>query len=162
MYKVGTTPSVEKPTDKAGTSGPEPRWYIFRCVNFVAVGVLGWILADYGVNATEYWHENDSTALFKFLVAWSLLMCYFFGFFGVTFVHDLTDEAQVSTPQPVVKRTSRNIQPSDIGKPVKSYRNPSPCQKNTAWLRTQSLRNPSDHRMNRWTNCQTKASPSWF
>lgn len=118
MAKVGVTPSVENTMDKAG-SGPEPRWYIFRLVNFVAVGVLGWILADYGVNATEHWHENDSTSLFKFLVAWSLLMCYFFGFFGVTFVHDLTDEAQVNSPQPVVKSSSRNIQRSDVVKPVK-------------------------------------------
>ena len=32
-----------------------------------------------------YW--NDS--LYVFLLGWSVFLCYFFGFFGVTFVHDM-------------------------------------------------------------------------
>ncbi len=52
-------------------------------------------VAEFSLNATAYW--SDSNVLCKFLIAWSLLLCYFFGFFGVMFVHDLEDAETTTT-----------------------------------------------------------------
>ncbi len=60
--------------------------------------VVACSVAEFSLNATAY----DSNVLCQFLMAWSLLLCYFFGFFGVMFVHDLEDSETVSTP--VTKR----------------------------------------------------------
>lgn len=82
---------THKSTTKATSNGPEPRWHIFRWVNVIAVVVFAWSVADFSLNATSYWNDSDSNVLFKFLIGWSLLLCYFFSFFGVSFVHDLED-----------------------------------------------------------------------
>ena len=70
----------------------EPRWHIFRWVNYVVVAVFSWSVADFAV----HWHEylNSDTVLLQFLFGWSALLCYFFGFFGVSFVHDTVAEPE--------------------------------------------------------------------
>ena len=78
---------------KPSKLGPEPRWHIFRWVNIVAVAVFVWSVVDFAVNATTYLNDADSSILLKFLVAWSVLLCYFFGFFGISFVHGMTESS---------------------------------------------------------------------
>jgi hypothetical protein len=63
----------------SGSAVPEPKWQVFRYMNIV-------ILILFIASVVEfYW--NDS--LYVFLLGWSVFLCYFFGFFGVTFVHDM-------------------------------------------------------------------------
>lgn len=89
---------------KRKTEGPEPRWHLFRWVNMIVVVAFACSVADFSLNATAYW--NDSNVLCKFLIAWSLLLCYFFGFFGIMFIHDLEDAETAPThvTPPVTKR----------------------------------------------------------
>ncbi|GAX16557.1 hydroxymethylglutaryl-CoA reductase (NADPH) [Fistulifera solaris] len=84
--------------------GPEPKWHLFRWVNMLVVVAFACSVAEFSLNATAY----DSNVLCKFLIAWSLLLCYFFGFFGVMFVHDLEDSETVTTP---VSSKSSKIHP---------------------------------------------------
>jgi hypothetical protein len=74
--------------------GPEPRWHIFRWVNWVAMAAFTWSVAEFAYNATTYLKSDSSTQLFQFLVGWSVFLCYFFGFFGVSFVHDLNNAGE--------------------------------------------------------------------
>jgi hydroxymethylglutaryl-CoA reductase (NADPH) len=71
---------------------PEPRWHIFSWVNLLAVVIFAWSVADFSIHASTYWNDSDSNVLFYFLLGWSSLLCYFFSFFGVTFVHDDLDQ----------------------------------------------------------------------
>lgn len=83
--KTGRTVAVKR----RNSEGPEPRWHLFRWVNVIVVVAFACSVADFSINATAYW--NDSNVLCKFLIGWSLLLCYFFGFFGIMFIHDLED-----------------------------------------------------------------------
>ena len=85
-------------TIETTSKGPEPRWHIFRWVNFATVALFIWSVVDFTTNATIYLNDNDSSTLLKFLVGWSILLCYFFGFFGVSFVHEMTEEQQQQQP----------------------------------------------------------------
>jgi hypothetical protein len=100
MSGTADTPELPAPTGSVVTKtihkGPEPRWHIFRWVNVFAVVVFAWSVADFSLNATTYWNDSDSNVLFQFLIGWSSLLCYFFGFFGVSFVHDLEDAETVA------------------------------------------------------------------
>lgn len=74
------------------TAGPEPKWHIFKWVNVVALALFVYSGVDF------VWHQYTTveppTTLWKFLVAWSVLLCYFFGFFGVSLVHDTMDNVE--------------------------------------------------------------------
>ena len=63
---------------------PQPKWFILKLLNYAAV--FGFIisLAKFASNASTY--LNDSSTLFQFLAGWSVFLCYFFGFFGISFV----------------------------------------------------------------------------
>lgn len=89
---------------KRKTEGPEPRWHLFRWVNMLVVIAFACSVAEFSLNTTAYW--NDSNVLCKFLIGWSLLLCYFFGFFGIMFIHDLEDAETTPThvKAPVSKR----------------------------------------------------------
>jgi hypothetical protein len=92
-----TTPVVTVLSSSSSSSPgrPEPRWHFIQWANIVAVVVFAWSVADFSLNATTYWNDayssNSQNVLVKFLIGWSSLLCYFFAFFGVTFVHDLAD-----------------------------------------------------------------------
>lgn len=77
---------------KQTSGGPEPKWHLFKWINYAAVALFGWSVADFALNCTAYF--NDSDKLMKFLAAWSLFLCYCFGFFGISFVHDTIDQQQ--------------------------------------------------------------------
>ena len=70
--------------------GPEPRWHLFRYFNYAVVALFSWSVLDFGWHVKTY--MNDSSQLLQFLVGWSVCLCYFFGFFGVSFVYNSEDE----------------------------------------------------------------------
>ena len=83
------------------TAGPEPKWHIFKWVNVVALALFVYSGVDF------VWHQYTTveppTTMWKFLVAWSVLLCYFFGFFGVSLVHDTMDAVEPTS------NTSNNV-----------------------------------------------------
>jgi hypothetical protein len=80
----------------------EPRWHIFRWVNYATVLAFGWSVVEFGLHCSDYLQDSD--AMLKFLLAWSILVCYFFAFFGISFVHDTIEnnEQQQQQQQQVV------------------------------------------------------------
>ena len=80
---------------KLQQNGREPRWHIFRWVNYIAVTLFCWSVADFAVHWHVYLHSEN--VLVQFLFGWSVLLCYFFGFFGVSFVHDTVVEPEEMT-----------------------------------------------------------------
>mmetsp|Transcript_6910 Transcript_6910/g.9903 ORF Transcript_6910/g.9903 Transcript_6910/m.9903 type:complete len:591 (-) Transcript_6910:107-1879(-) len=65
-------------------SGPQPKWFVLKWLNYFFVGAFLLSVANFSLNAQAYLQE--STSLLKFLIGWSLFLCYFFGFFGISFV----------------------------------------------------------------------------
>lgn len=95
----GDTDSLNKPKkiSKASVSSsdePQPKWHILRLTNYVVT--FGFLLSvlKFASNASTY--LDDSTSLLQFLIIWSICMCYFFGFFGISFIEldDLESEPQ--------------------------------------------------------------------
>jgi hypothetical protein len=68
----------------ATSDEPQPKWHILRLTNYVVT--FGFLLSvlQFAWNASTY--LDDSTSLLQFLVIWSVCMCYFFGFFGISFI----------------------------------------------------------------------------
>ncbi|CAJ1965581.1 unnamed protein product [Cylindrotheca closterium] len=63
----------------------QPKWYLFKYIN---VGVFCMFVSSVAVflwDASTYINNGDRMT--QFLVGWSLFLCYFFGFFGVFFIH---------------------------------------------------------------------------
>jgi hypothetical protein len=77
----GSSNAAHSITSASGSSCStnEPKWHIFRYMNMVILVLFLASIVEF------YW--NDS--LYVFLLGWSVFLCYFFGFFGVTFVHDM-------------------------------------------------------------------------
>jgi len=82
------------------TDEPEPRWHILRITNYVVATGFTLSVLQFASNASTY--LNDSTSLLQFLMVWSLFLCYFFGFFGISFIEldDFVDQQQPSQQQP--------------------------------------------------------------
>ena len=87
-----STPS--KPTDEV----PQPKWHILKLLNIVSVIGLLTSFFWFASNASTYLN-NDNNVLFKFMALWSTFLCYFFGFFGISFIDDdeLERGSQVTT-----------------------------------------------------------------
>eukprot|EP00550_Attheya_septentrionalis_P001402 CAMPEP_0198288368 /NCGR_PEP_ID=MMETSP1449-20131203/6881_1 /TAXON_ID=420275 /ORGANISM="Attheya septentrionalis, Strain CCMP2084" /LENGTH=636 /DNA_ID=CAMNT_0043986485 /DNA_START=15 /DNA_END=1925 /DNA_ORIENTATION=- len=69
---------------KSGETEPQPKWHILRVLNYAAVGSFAASVVIFCRGASVY--LNDPATLLQFLVGWSLFLCYFFGFFGISFV----------------------------------------------------------------------------
>eukprot|EP00978_Attheya_sp_CCMP212_P015970 scaffold41478_cov43-Attheya_sp.AAC.1 len=69
---------------KARDAEPQPKWHILRVLNYAAVGSFAASVVIFCRGASVY--LNDPATLLQFLVGWSLFLCYFFGFFGISFV----------------------------------------------------------------------------
>jgi len=81
-HVVPTSPSVDKPAAATATVGRQPRFWIFKYVN-VGVSLVFLIsILQFAFNASDYMEHLNT-----FLVGWSILLCYFFGFFGVSLIH---------------------------------------------------------------------------
>jgi hypothetical protein len=81
--------AVVKPVQKKKAIGtnpdePQPKWHILKATNYVATTAFLISVLQFASDASAY--LNDSSALLSFLVVWSLLLCYFFGFFGISFI----------------------------------------------------------------------------
>jgi hypothetical protein len=89
-------------------SAPEPKWHILKITNYVVVA--GFILSvlKFASNASTY--LNDSTSLLQFLSIWSIFLCYFFGFFGISFIEldDFVDQLpSQQQQQPAVSQVAQ-------------------------------------------------------
>eukprot|EP00934_Nitzschia_sp_Nitz4_P003859 Nitzschia sp. Nitz4//scaffold111_size72815//67337//69346//NITZ4_005802-RA/size72815-snap-gene-0.104-mRNA-1//1//CDS//3329533216//3849//frame0 len=102
----------------ANSTGKQPRWHIFKLVNYVAIFLFVGSVAQFGLNASTYLEQGN---LASFVVGWSLFLCYFFGFFGVSFVYDdIPQQKQVSeepAPRSAVK-SPKTIQEPAASTPV--------------------------------------------
>lgn len=114
LLATANQPEIPELTSAAATrpatparkrEGPEPRWHIMQWANVVAVVTFIWSVVHFALNATTYWNM-DTNVLLKFLILWGSLLCYFFGFFGVTFVHDLED-VEASETEAIVQKNVR-------------------------------------------------------
>lgn len=65
------------------STAPEPRWYVFSWFNIAVSAAFLYSVLDFFLH-----HNNpeNGSVLVLFLVIWTLLLAYFFGFFGVFFV----------------------------------------------------------------------------
>jgi len=74
-------PALKKPSS---SQGPQPKWFVLRWLNYAAMVGFAVSVLSFGMHAQTY--MKDSSAMVRFLVGWSLFLCYFFGFFGISFV----------------------------------------------------------------------------
>ena len=86
-----TTAKTAVPTTTTNTNAvggaPEPRWYIFRLVNYAMLVIFGISVVEFFTHANDIVYAKDPTMLLRVLLAWCLALIYFFGFFGVSIVH---------------------------------------------------------------------------
>ena len=96
---------------------PQPKWHILKLTNYLAT--TGFLLSvlQFAFNASTY--LNDSTSLLQFLTLWSIFLCYFFGFFGISFVE--LDDFVDAQPQEVQGQVQPPLEVSK-GKPRKSLK----------------------------------------
>jgi hypothetical protein len=79
-----TSDPVKKVSKRLDTNEPQPKWHILKLCNIAAVIGLLTSFFQFASNASTY--LNDSSSLLKFLAIWSTCLCYFFGFFGISFI----------------------------------------------------------------------------
>lgn len=82
------------------TTGKQPRWHIFKYVNYVAISLFAGSVALFGWNASYYLERGN---LATFLVGWSLFLCYFFAFFGVSFIYNDIPQQEAAAATPVLE-----------------------------------------------------------
>ncbi len=97
IVKNKTTESSESPSTKHNEDEPQPKWHILKMLNILSViGLLSSFVWFASTNAASTYlngsnHDTSTMSashgvLLKFMALWSLLLCYFFGFFGISFV----------------------------------------------------------------------------
>jgi len=84
-------------------SEPQPKWHILKLLNVIAVIGLLTSFFWFASNASTY--INDSNALLKFMALWSGFLCYFFGFFGISFI-DVEELERGSSEEEEKQRTN--------------------------------------------------------
>jgi len=68
--------------------GKQPKWHLFKWINYVAVAAFLYSVLIFCSNASQYLHHESQSVLVQFLVGWSIFLMYFFGFFGVSLIHE--------------------------------------------------------------------------
>eukprot|EP00591_Stephanopyxis_turris_P003730 CAMPEP_0195524884 /NCGR_PEP_ID=MMETSP0794_2-20130614/24981_1 /TAXON_ID=515487 /ORGANISM="Stephanopyxis turris, Strain CCMP 815" /LENGTH=623 /DNA_ID=CAMNT_0040655205 /DNA_START=98 /DNA_END=1969 /DNA_ORIENTATION=+ len=104
---------------------PQPKWHILTLLNCaMVVGFLASV-GKFASDATCY--LNDTSTMLVFLIFWSVCLCYFFGFLGISFVDPddmIADSPSETNPQHIVKKidNSRVIKatPKSIHPPASS------------------------------------------
>jgi hypothetical protein len=97
-HQQTTSPEVIKPSTLLSSSSlpsnvRQPRFWIFKYVNAMVSFLFLASILQFSMNA-PYYMEHLNT----FLMGWSVLLCYFFGFFGVSLIHtDLLVEGRIAT-----------------------------------------------------------------
>ena len=112
----GDADSLNKPTKiKANkkpvsptSDEPQPKWHILRLTNYVVTFGFLFSVLQFASNASTY--LEDSSTLLQYLVIWSVFMCYFFGFFGISFIEldDLGSEPRNQQHQVVHRQQMTN------------------------------------------------------
>lgn len=112
----GDADSLNKPTKiKANkkpvsptSDEPQPKWHILRLTNYVVTFGFLFSVLQFASNASTY--LEDSSTLLQYLVIWSVFMCYFFGFFGISFIEldDLGSEPRNQQHQVVHRQKIPN------------------------------------------------------
>mmetsp|Transcript_1132 Transcript_1132/g.2545 ORF Transcript_1132/g.2545 Transcript_1132/m.2545 type:complete len:629 (-) Transcript_1132:390-2276(-) len=80
--------SLKKPKTTAVDGGKQPNWHLFKYINYVAVAGFLYSVFTFCSNASQYLHHESQGVLVQFVVGWSVFLMYFFGFFGVSLIHD--------------------------------------------------------------------------
>jgi len=81
------------------SGGREPRWYIFKILNYVLATSFLASVVHFLLNSEEYIMSNDHIKTLG--AVWTLFVLYFWGFFGVSFVdtdEHLEEEESSSSP----------------------------------------------------------------
>jgi hydroxymethylglutaryl-CoA reductase (NADPH) len=66
----------------------QPRWHLFKWINYIAVAAFLCSVFIFCSNVSQYLHHESQGVLVQFLVGWSIFLMYFFGFFGVSLIHE--------------------------------------------------------------------------
>ena len=114
---------IKPPRKKSETNSdePQPKWHILKMTNYVVTTVFLVSVIQFISDATAY--LNSSNALISFLVIWSACLCYFFGFFGISFIEldDFVDQnvparaQQIPTPpQHLMAKANCRLEPPRI------------------------------------------------
>lgn len=77
-----------KPKMVVVNAGKQPNWHLFKMINYIAVAAFLYSVFIFCSNASQYLHHESQGVLAQFLVGWSVFLMYFFGFFGVSLVHE--------------------------------------------------------------------------
>jgi hypothetical protein len=87
---------------------PQPKWHILKIANYITTAVFLLSVLKFISDASTY--LNDSSALVSFLSVWSLCLCYFFGFFGISFIEldDFVDHNNIHVGQQHQNNTPPN------------------------------------------------------
>jgi len=98
----------------------QPKWFVLKILNYLAVGSFVASVGLFSWNAQTYLAEDNSSVVFRFLIGWSLFLCYFLGFFGISFVDfdDLEVDGRNSNSDQVLAPT--------LSKPRKILHEPAP------------------------------------
>jgi len=81
-----TTSTASNHKPKPSSSSRQPRWHIFKYVNVVATLAFTASVAQFGLHSSYYMEHQGM--LMNFLIGWSVFLCYFFGFFGISLIYN--------------------------------------------------------------------------
>ena len=79
---------LKKPKMVVIDGGKQPKWHLFKYINIIAVAAFLYSVFIFCSNASQYLHHESQGVLVQFLVGWSVFLMYFFGFFGVSLIHE--------------------------------------------------------------------------
>ena len=79
---------LKKPKMIVVDGGKQPNWHLFKMINYIAVAAFLYSVFIFCSNASQYLHHESQSVLAQFLVGWSVFLMYFFGFFGVSLIHE--------------------------------------------------------------------------
>jgi hydroxymethylglutaryl-CoA reductase (NADPH) len=130
-------------------SYPQPQWQYFHYFNCAIVGAFGWSVATFCWNATAFY--ADSTMLLQFMIGWCICLCYFFGFFGVSFVHDIATldhssphqvgNTSLSKSDPSLSQPTKAVPKSVPEPPCAPYKPGAPLSKEELRVKTKGMSN---------------------
>jgi len=79
--------------------GKQPMWHLFKWINYIAVAGFLYSVFIFCSNASQYLHHESQGVLVQFVVGWSVFLMYFFGFFGVSLIHEDIPREEDSAPR---------------------------------------------------------------
>eukprot|EP00542_Grammatophora_oceanica_P010723 CAMPEP_0194043422 /NCGR_PEP_ID=MMETSP0009_2-20130614/15053_1 /TAXON_ID=210454 /ORGANISM="Grammatophora oceanica, Strain CCMP 410" /LENGTH=635 /DNA_ID=CAMNT_0038687623 /DNA_START=65 /DNA_END=1972 /DNA_ORIENTATION=- len=136
----------------------EPKWFVLRWLNYAAIVGFIYSVYTFALHLEDY--LQDSGAMLGFLTGWSLFLCYFFGFFGISFVDTddllLAEQQQSSevatstttttttTSRGVIAATKPALHPPAASTPVCSDRNSSAVVNKTSTKKGMDLTGIAD------------------